>query len=66
MHGDNLHHTGTQHRTPAKNSAGWQRVVLRVCGGHRDYFGEYNCAHGYTWTCEECPWLLDKWARDEI
>lgn len=33
----------------------WRRIVNRGCGGYRDYWGEYDCHHGYDWTCDDCP-----------
>lgn len=33
-------------------------IVGHGCGGHwttNGYDKEYECDHGYPWTCEECP-----------
>jgi hypothetical protein len=32
-------------------------VLALGCGGYRDYFGDYDCRHNYTWLCEDCPIL---------
>lgn len=46
-------------QTPKKGTKGYDRVVSRGCGGYRDYWGEYDCDHGYGWGCDHCPWLLE-------
>lgn len=47
-------------QTPKKGTKGYDRVVNRGCGGYRDYWGEYDCDHGYGWGCDYCPWLLER------
>lgn len=50
-------------QVPKKGSKGYDRVVNRGCGGYRDYWGEYDCDHGYGWGCDHCPWLLEREAK---
>lgn len=41
---------------PDPDSPGYQRILLRGCGGVRDsYTGEFDCSHLYPWSCEDCP-----------
>lgn len=63
---------GTRHQTPERDSKGWHRIILRGCGGSYDAMnGDYDCDHGYTWACEECPIgivasdaLYEKWEKE--
>ena len=43
---------------PKKGKKYWE-IVNRGCGGHRDYFGEFDCQHPYGWSCDECPWSIE-------
>ena len=52
------HEPGCNHQTPARDSKGWIRIIERGCGGHMHETScgqEFDCDHGYTWNCEECP-----------
>lgn len=57
---------GVAHVPPLPGTRGYIRVVARGCGGYRDsYTLEYDCSHRYTWTCDDCPVLLEKY-KEEI
>lgn len=56
------HRPGTAPVTPEPDSAGWKRVILRGCGGTYDEWnGDYDCSHGYYWTCDECPIVIARY-----
>lgn len=38
----------------------WKAILKLGCGGSRDYWGEYDCDHGYTWSCDYCPIVLQR------
>lgn len=65
MKGQNRHvGLGTDPVPPEVGARGYIRVVERGCGGTRDYWGDFDCSHGYGWTCDNCPWLNEKWERE--
>lgn len=52
-------------QTPERGSKGWIRIIARGCGGWKDeWTGEYDCTH-YTWSCDECPWCIEKQEEKE-
>ena len=36
-------------QSPAPGTKRYIQIVADGCGGHYDYFGEFDCSHGYTW-----------------
>ena len=41
---------------PKPDTRGYQRVIMRGCGGYQDNFTlEFDCRHAYPWTCDDCP-----------
>lgn len=60
------HRPGHNPVPPYEGSRGYIRVVARGCGGYQDYVTlEYDCGHGYLWSCEECPVLREKWRLED-
>lgn len=49
---------------PFDGSKRYIEILNAGCGGHRDYWGEFDCLHGYQWSCDECPIVTDKYDDD--
>ena len=50
-----IHFAGTDHRVPDRGSKGYHRVAARGCSCSERHDGEFDCDHGYTWSCDDCP-----------
>lgn len=47
-------------KAPKKSSKRYNEILRIGCGGEYDEWnGDYDCSHGYTWNCEECPIVVE-------
>lgn len=43
----------------------YENIIKAGCGGHRDYWGDFDCSFDYPWGCDDCPILVDKHKDDD-
>lgn len=44
---------------PPKSGKRYQEILNDGCGGYHDYWGDFDCEHGYEWTCDDCPIVIE-------
>lgn len=54
----------TCNNPPQPNTRYYNKIIKIGCGGHYDYYGEFDCLHHYAWSCEDCPIVVDKMLDD--
>ena len=63
------HYAGVDHVLPEPDSKGYQRVVMRGCGGYVTQTSDgddYDCGHGYAWMCDHCPVVEERERLDAV
>lgn len=52
-------------KVPKEGSERYKEILRIGCGGHYDEWnGDYDCDHGYTWSCDDCPIVLEIMKND--
>jgi len=49
-----------------KRGKKYKEVIDRGCGGYQDHEGDYACEHGYEWSCDNCPLVIEKYKDYEV
>ena len=49
-----------------KRGKKYKEIVLRGCGGYRDYWGDFDCHHKYDWDCDDCPVCIEKQKQGKL
>ena len=44
---------------PPKSGKQYKEILKDGCGGYHDYWGEFDCEHGYEWLCDDCPIVIE-------
>jgi len=51
---------------PKRGSKKYNAVLALGCGGYYDAWnGDYDCKHEYSWLCDDCPIVDDKYRQEQ-